>query len=84
MPEFQAKIVTSRGTYYPDCYWREARLIGECDGAIKYSTRDAVVAEKVREQVLRDEGNRFVRWLGGEIMSRPGEVMTRIARALEL
>lgn len=82
MPEFQAKIVTSKGTFYPDCYWREARLIGECDGAVKYNTRDAMVAEKQREQVLRDDGNRFVRWLGQEIMRSPNEVIARIARAL--
>jgi len=29
VPQFQAKIVTSKGTYYPDCYWPESRLIGE-------------------------------------------------------
>ncbi len=83
MPEFQARIVTSKGTFYPDCYWRQARLIGECDGAVKYSTPDAIVAEKQREQVLRDEGNRFVRWLGREVMWSPNEVMGRIARALD-
>ena len=82
MPEFQAKIVTSRGAFYPDCYWGEADLIGECDGKVKYSTRDDIVAEKWREQVLRDDGHRFVRWLAGEIMSTPREVMGRIARAL--
>jgi len=82
MPEFQAKIVTPSGTFYPDCYWRDARLVGECDGKLKYASRDDLVAEKQREQVLRDEGNRFVRWLGGEIMARPSEVMDRIARAL--
>jgi very-short-patch-repair endonuclease len=82
IPEFQAKIVTSRGTFYPDCYWREAGLVGECDGKVKYAGRDDIVAEKRREQVLRDEGHRFVRWLGGEIMSTPSEVMSRIARAL--
>jgi very-short-patch-repair endonuclease len=84
MPEFQAKIVTPKGTFYPDCYWREERLIGECDGKVKYSSRDDIVAEKWREQVLRDEGHRFVRWLGGEIMSHPGDVMARIARALSV
>jgi very-short-patch-repair endonuclease len=82
MPLFQAKIVTSKGTYYPDCYWPELRLIGECDGAVKYLDREAVVAEKVREQVLRDEGNRFVRWLAREIMVSPQIVMDRIRVAL--
>jgi very-short-patch-repair endonuclease len=82
MPQFQAKIVTSKGTYYPDCYWPALRLIGECDGAAKYAQPDAFVAEKIREQVLRDEGNRFVRWLGKEIMLSPQVVMNRIGAAL--
>ncbi len=82
VPEFQARIVTEAGTFYPDCYWRGQRLIGECDGAIKYTSPDAIVLEKEREQVLRDEGNGFVRWLAKEVMLRPAEVMSRIARAL--
>lgn len=82
MPEFQAKIVTPKGTFYPDCYWREARLIGECDGKVKYASRDDLVSEKWREQVLLDEGHRFVRWFAGEIMSHPSDVMARIARAV--
>ncbi len=82
LPEFQAKIVTPKGTFYPDCYWRQARLVGECDGKVKYSSRDDLVAEKWREQVLRDDGHLFVRWLAGEIMSRPDDVIARIARAL--
>ncbi len=84
MPEFQARILTAKGTFYPDCYWRERRLIGECDGAVKYSSADSIVLEKEREQALRDEGNGFVRWLGKEIMLRPSDVMSRIARALEV
>ncbi|MGV8849496.1 MAG: hypothetical protein ACOH16_08120 [Propionibacteriaceae bacterium] len=82
MPQFQARIVTRKGTFYPDCYWREANLIGECDGKVKYSSANEIVREKERQQVLHDEGNRFVRWLGKEIMLRPYEVIDRIARAL--
>jgi very-short-patch-repair endonuclease len=40
------------------------------------------VLEKEREQVLRDLGYRFVRWLAKEIMLQPAVVMERIARAL--
>jgi len=82
VPQFQAKIVTSKGIYYPDCYWPESRLIGECDGAGKYQMPDAIVREKEREQVLRDDGHRFVRWLGKEIMLSPPVVMNRIGAAL--
>jgi len=82
-PEFQARLTTPMGTFYADFFWREYRLIGECDGAVKYADPTARVAEKHREQSLREEGYGFVRWLGGEIMTSPGMVVGRVARALE-
>ena len=81
-PRYQAEVRTARGVYYPDFLWEEQRLIGECDGAVKYHDPGAYVAEKEREQDLRDHGWRFVRWLPKEVMLRPREVMTRIERAL--
>ena len=81
-PRFQAEIRTPIGTLYPDFLWDDLKLIGECDGAIKYNDASGYVLEKEREQVLRDLGYRFVRWLAKEIMLRPDVVMERIARAL--
>jgi hypothetical protein len=83
-PELQFPIRTSTGTYYPDFYWPEHHLIGECDGMVKYSDPAALVAEKVREDSLRALGNRFVRWLGREVMATPGVVVGRVSRALGL
>ncbi len=82
MPEFQAPIHTVRGTFYPDCYWKDHRLIGEADGAVKSAGPEAVLQEKEREQYLRDLGFGMVRWLGREITLRPEVVVERIARAL--
>lgn len=81
-PLFQAEIRTERGIYFPDFLWESERLIGECDGALKYDDPRAYVAEKEREQDLRDHGWRIVRWLAKEIMLRPLEVMGRVERAL--
>ncbi|HEY5482234.1 MAG TPA: DUF559 domain-containing protein [Propionibacteriaceae bacterium] len=81
-PQFQATLHTPMGKVYPDLYWPEANLIGECDGAIKYADANAFVNEKEREQMLRDLGYRIVRWLAKEIMTRPWEVIARIERAL--
>ncbi|MGV8849749.1 MAG: DUF559 domain-containing protein [Propionibacteriaceae bacterium] len=81
-PRFQAEIRTSIGRVYPDFLWQDLMLIGECDGAVKYNDARAYVLEKEREQVLRDLGYRFVRWLAKEIMLRPEVVLERIARAL--
>ena len=83
-PFIQHPNRTRLGTFYPDFYWREHRLIGECDGAVKYADKDAMVREKTRDQVLLDEGNRFVRWMAREVMLTPQVVVSRVARALGL
>ena len=83
-PRYQARIVTDTGVLYPDAYWEEYGVIGECDGAMKYADNTAYVREKQREQVLRDLGFRIVRWLAKEIMLQPQVVMDRIARALDV
>lgn len=82
MPSCQAELRTEAGRFYPDFYWKDRRLIGECDGAVKYREPAGYVAEKEREQALRDLGYRFVRWQAREIMTDPDRVIERIARAL--
>jgi very-short-patch-repair endonuclease len=84
MPLFQHKIPSRIGSLYPDFYWPELGLIGECDGAVKYAEALGYVNEKEREQVLRDLGYLIVRWLAKEIMVTPHIVVERIARALGL
>jgi len=81
-PIYQARVVTTAGTFFPDCLWRDRRLIGECDGAVKYTDAAAHVREKEREQALRDAGFGMVRWLAKEIMATPGVVVERVSRAL--
>ena len=63
-PLFNPPIHTAKGTLYPDCYWPAHRLVGECDGASKYTDQSIMVAEKQREQWFRDERYPMVRWLG--------------------
>lgn len=82
IPIFQAPIPSPMGTLYPDCYWPQARLIGECDGAVKYSDPMSIIKEKQREQWFRDEAFGVVRWLGKEIFVQPQLVMARIETAL--
>jgi len=82
-PRFQEPVRTPFGMFFPDCLWPEHRLIGEADGALKYAIQGAIVAEKQREQILRDQGWAFVRWLGKEIMITPEAVVERVARALD-
>lgn len=81
-PLFQAPIETPAGTLFPDFYWPEHRLIGECDGAVEGEDPRAYVKEKRREQVFLDLDFGVVRWLGGEIMTVPARVVGRVGRAL--
>jgi hypothetical protein len=54
-----------------DFWWEAQRLAGEFDGLVKYgrllrpgqTAADAVVAEKLREDGLRDQDVRVVRWI---------------------
>ncbi|MFV0430115.1 MAG: endonuclease domain-containing protein [Arachnia sp.] len=82
--EYQHRVDSPIGRLYPDFYWPEQRLIGECDGAVKYRDSQSYVHEKQREQVLRDMGFNVVRWLAREIMLTPEVVVGRIGRALGL
>ena len=84
MPLFQAPLRTRIGTVFLDFLWPEHRLVGECDGAMKYTDRRALVEEKIREDAVRETGHRFVRWMGADPMVRPDELISRIARALGL
>ena len=73
-----------------DFAWREARLVGEFDGRIKYGRLlrpgqdpgDAVFEEKRREDAIRDEGWGVVRWTWSDI-SRPERLGARVRRALD-
>lgn len=45
-----------------DFWWEASRLIGECDGRMKYRTADDLYLEKRREDRLREMGLAMVRW----------------------
>lgn len=81
-PVFQAEIRTPLGVFYPDFYWPEFDVIGECDGAGKYDRPSSIIDEKRREQALRDAVRGLVRWLASEIMFQPWLVVERVAREL--
>jgi len=81
-PTFQAAIRTPIGVFYPDFLWPELRVIGECDGAVKYTDPNAYLKEKQREQALRDQGYVVVRWLAKEILTSPAVVVDRVGRVL--
>ena len=89
-PDPQQDIFDEHGQFVArvDFCWKEQRTIGEFDGKIKYgklrkpgqSLEDAIFAEKLREDSLRDLGWQIVRWLWADLYRR-GVIRDRVLRA---
>jgi len=90
MPELQAKLHGISGrTYFGDFLWREFNLIGEFDGAAKYSDpeflrgrspEEALMDEKRREDDLRAAGFRVSRW-GWDVAISPARLRAHLVAA---
>ena len=91
-PVLQFKVHDAEGNLLgrSDYSWRKGRVLGEFDGLVKYgrllrrgeSAGDVVVREKIREDALRDNGARVVRWVWADL-GEPKRVIERIRRALD-
>jgi hypothetical protein len=74
-PVLQMPVRTRLGQVWVDFGWPGAGVVGEFDGLVKYGARrrpgedaaGAVVREKLREDAVRDEGLRVVRWTWREL-----------------
>lgn len=64
LPEMQVAVYDDGGRLVArvDFLWRRARLVGECDGRMKYGAAESFYAEKRREDALRADGFGMVRW----------------------
>jgi hypothetical protein len=90
-PELQLDVLDDDGRWLgrSDFAWRRGRVLGEFDGQVKYgrllkpgeTAGDAVFEEKRREDALRDNGARVVRWVWDEL-AQPTHVIARIQPAL--
>jgi putative AbiEi antitoxin of type IV toxin-antitoxin system/uncharacterized protein DUF559 len=76
-PELQVWI----GGYRVDYLWRDQRTIGEADGAGKYTAPSALMAEKRREDRLRELGFEVVRFDWDDAFYRPMSLGPRFRRA---
>ncbi|MFT4235948.1 MAG: hypothetical protein QM607_13265, partial [Microbacterium sp.] len=69
MPQLQQEFRVRNGRVERvDFWWQLYRIIGECDGAIKYSgafgdPSQVIMDEKQREAVLRQASDGFARWV---------------------
>lgn len=91
-PEPQVEVYDQDGLFLGrvDGLWLEEGVVAEADGSGKYlgefdpagpsgeSAARAVMAEKVREDRIRDCGLEFVRWGGEEMAKNPKSVATQV------
>jgi hypothetical protein len=83
MPRCGVPVVGDDGiVYWVDMLWEDCRLIGEVDGAVKYSDPVRLLAEKRRQEALEGRGYRFVRWGWAEVVPDPTVMLRRVGRAL--
>ena len=84
LPEMQVRIDTEVGAAWPDFLWREAKVILEIDGRVKYeSDPTALVREKLRHEALVKLGYVIIRCMAEDVWRRPAEVVERVRRALD-
>ncbi|MGV8908728.1 MAG: hypothetical protein ACOH1Y_07080 [Propionicimonas sp.] len=88
-PDLQFDVINQYGVWVArsDFHWKGRRVVGEFDGRIKYDgsrseVADAVMAEKSREQAIRDAGWWFVRW-GWDDLSDRAAFRRRILQAFD-
>lgn len=92
MPELQYELFDSDGVFVArtDFAWPSLRLVGEVDGKGKYgqllrpgqSPVDAIMAEKRREEAIRQQGLWVVRW-DWDMAWHADELASRIRRAMQ-
>lgn len=68
--------------YWADLGWPEQRVLGECDGMMKYHSPDTLRTEKRRQEALEQAGWMVVRWTWDEIVQSPKVVAMRLKSAL--
>ncbi len=91
-PELQFELFDPDGVFVArsDFAWPELRLVGEVDGKTKYGSLlrpgqnpvDAIMAEKRREESIRQLGFWVVRW-DWDLAWRPEELASLLRRAMQ-
>jgi hypothetical protein len=83
LPRCGVPVIGDDGNvYWVDMLWEDRRLIGEADGAVKYTDPVRLLAEKRRQEALEGRGYRFVRWGWAEVVPDPTVMLRRLGRAL--
>lgn len=72
LPVMQAEIRSEFGAFVArvDFFWKAVGVVGEADGQMKYDDATALYAEKRREDEIRAQGYRVVRWGMGDLRNK--------------
>lgn len=85
-PECQHALGIRLGVVYPDFWWEQFGVAGECDGRSKYghdeAATTALMAESDRQHGLVEQGIDVVRWRATDIFHRPELVMAKLRTRL--
>ncbi|MBS1863891.1 MAG: DUF559 domain-containing protein [Actinobacteria bacterium] len=73
-PRLNAWLSVGEHRFQVDCYWPEARLIGELDGFQSHRTKRALADDRRRDRRLLAASYRVVRITYGQLLSEPAEV----------
>jgi very-short-patch-repair endonuclease len=90
VPDLQVPVRTRRGWFYLDLGWPDRRVGLEFDGAVKYSgafgdtATAAVLAEKVRQDAIEEEGWRVLRATWQDVHREGPALVARVRRTLAL
>ncbi len=83
LPECGVPVEGADGqVYWVDMLWREQRVIGECDGAMKYADPQALYREKLRQEALERAGWRVIRWGYADLLRHRSRLLERLGWAL--
>ena len=84
-PELQFPLFDRRGLIgYADVAWPGLGVIGEADGLLKYTSREDLISEKLREDRIRALGWIVIRWTWLELMRDPQAIVNRIRQGASL
>lgn len=84
LPTCQFQVSDSGGRLVArvDFCWEDKMVIGEADGRVKYTTKESLYQEKLREDRLRELGFEVIRWSWSDLQEPVAVLKRRISTAL--
>jgi very-short-patch-repair endonuclease len=81
-PRLNPRLSVGNDRFQVDCYWPQARLVGELDGFASHGTKRAFRADRKRDRRLLAAGYRIARITHDRLHSEPDEVAADLRASL--